>query len=232
MKRFNVVLPKSDGGIEVYPMKEWLRQHPDHLPHGLPATSSTSHQLRDGLKKLGWTVQDSDTEVRLMMPDRLGQGHIVDDVLGEVDAEDEQSNTAEASFQLEYQLRDFIAQNLHVVSVNEQRLSLYVDPTGRDGIEFHTPVGLIDILAVNELGAFFVFELKRASSPDHAIGQVARYMGWVKQTIGKGKEVHGAIVARSISDRLRYAVSVVPNVSLFEYEVKFHLRPAHEFLQP
>jgi hypothetical protein len=155
-----------------------------------------------------------------MLPERSGQSGLIREIIGGEDADDEQTNPAEASFQLEYQLRDFIAQNLHVVSVNKQRLSLYVDPTGRDGIEFRTPVGLIDILAVNELGEFFVFELKRASSPDHAIGQVARYMGWVKQTIGKGRDVHGVIVARSINNRLRYAVSVVPNVSLFEYQVK------------
>lgn len=32
MKRFNVVIPRDDGGVEIYPMKEWLRQHPEHAP--------------------------------------------------------------------------------------------------------------------------------------------------------------------------------------------------------
>jgi RecB family endonuclease NucS len=73
-----------------------------------------------------------------------------------------------------------------------------------------------------------VFELKRARCPDHAIGQLTRYMGWVRQTIGKDHEVHGIIVAKEISDSLRYAVFVVPNVSLFEYEVEFHLKPAND----
>lgn len=35
-------------------------------------------------------------------------------------------------------------------------------------------------------------------------------------------------VAKEVSDALRYAVSVVPNFSLFEYEVEFTLRPAHD----
>jgi RecB family endonuclease NucS len=70
--------------------------------------------------------------------------------------------------------------------------------------------------------------LKRARSPDYAIGQLSRYMGWVHQTIGKGREVNGVIVAKEIGDGLRYAVSVVPNVSLFEYEVEFHLKPVEE----
>ena len=73
------------------------------------------------------------------------------------------------------------------------------------------------------------FGLKRGSTPDQAIGQLARYMGWVKQTIGRDRDAHGVIVAKSIGDRLRYAVSIIPNVSLFAYEVNFHLRPAHEF---
>lgn len=53
MKHFNVVIPRNDGGVEVHPMKEWLRQHPEHIPPGLSATSSTSHQLRNALTKLG-----------------------------------------------------------------------------------------------------------------------------------------------------------------------------------
>ena len=56
-------------------------------------------------------------------------------------------------------------------------------------------------------------------------------MGWVKHTIGKEHEVNGVIVAKEISDRLRYAVCMVPNVSLFEYEVEFHLNPANKIPQ-
>jgi hypothetical protein len=47
--RYNVVIAKGDGGVEIYPMKEWLRQHPDSIPAGLDATDSTSQQLRNGL---------------------------------------------------------------------------------------------------------------------------------------------------------------------------------------
>jgi RecB family endonuclease NucS len=81
---------------------------------------------------------------------------------------------------------------------------------------------------VDDRESFFVFELKRANSSDRAIGQLARYLGWVQQTIGKGHEVFGVIVAKSISENLRYAASVVPKVYLFEYEVEFHLKPAHD----
>ena len=228
MKRFNIVVPKEDGGFELYSMKQWLRQNPQYLPAGMDATSSTSHQLRNALKRAGWSVQETPNEERLVLPGATAAA--VDIVFGDEAESDftpeETPDAREASFGLEFQLRDFIAQNLHVLNVRGQKLRLYVDPTGRDGIEFPTAVGPIDILAVDNLGNFFVFELKRARSPDHAIGQLARYMGWVKQTIGREKEVNGIIVAKAISEALRYAITVVPNVDLFEYEVEFHLRPA------
>ena len=222
MKRFIIVVPKEDGGVELYAMKEWLRQNPQKLPAGLDATSSTSHQLRNGLRRLGWSVQETASEVRLIPP-----GSQAPEVLG-ADDDSEEAETPEAAFGLEYQLRDFIAQNIGAIDVKGKKLKLYVDPTGRDGIEYPTAVGPIDILAVDDSDNFFVFELKRARSPDRAIGQLTRYMGWVRQTIGKDRQVSGIIVAKEISDSLRYAVSVVPNVSLFEYEVEFRLRPAQE----
>ena len=221
MKNFNIVVPNDDGGVELYPMKEWLRQYPQYIPPGLDARSSTSHQLRNGLRRTGWSVQETLSEVRLIMP---GAGASAVDALFSEENDSEESQPAEASFGLEFQLRDFIAQNMNTIDVHGKRLCIYVDPTGRDGIEYPTAVGPIDILAVDSSGAFFVFELKRARSPDHAMGQLTRYMGWVKQTIGKDLMVSGIIVAKEISKSLRYAVSAVPNVSLFEYSVEFHLK--------
>jgi RecB family endonuclease NucS len=117
---------------------------------------------------------------------------------------------------------------MNAIDVGGRRLRLYIDPTGREGIEYPTEVGLIDILATDESGSFFVFELKRASSPDRAVGQLARYMGWVKHTIGKDLAVNGVIVAKNITEKLKFAALVVPNVHLFQYEVEFHLKHAQE----
>lgn len=132
----------------------------------------------------------------------------------------------EHAFGLEYQLRDFLAQNIEKREINGTCLRVFVDPGGRDGIEYPSGIGPIDILAVDDHGNFTVFELKRARTADRAVGQLARYMGWVKHTIGRDKEVFGIIVARSIDERLRYAASVIPGVSLFEYRVEFHLDAA------
>src|SRR3972149_4611500 len=116
VKRFDIVIPREDGGVEIYPMKEWLRQHPQHIPPGLDATMSTSHQLRSGLRRMGWSVQETPTDVRLILPGTPGAAAMVETVLGE-EAEIDQIEAPDASFGLESQLRDFIAQNLGVVEV-------------------------------------------------------------------------------------------------------------------
>ncbi|MFP5444331.1 MAG: endonuclease NucS domain-containing protein [Betaproteobacteria bacterium] len=230
MKKFVVVTSTQDGGVELHAMKEWLRQHQDQVPAGHDATLSTSHQLRLALKKNGWVDQDTGTEIRLIHPGTANSASI-ESVLGQDGSEDAvmggSEDVGDASFALEHQLRDFIAQNIESIPVNGRRLRLYVDATGKDGVEFSTAVGSIDILAVDkETNALVVFELKRGRTPDHVIGPIARYMGWLKSTITKDVEVRGVIVAKQIAQNLRYAIKAVPNVSLFEYEVSFTLRAA------
>jgi hypothetical protein len=229
MARYNVVIPLPDGGVEVRPMKEWLRANPKWIPAGIHPTDHTSQQIRGALKKQGWTVQASPNEFRLIPPGTdLAQ-------LPPVFAEEQETEEAEgspsgedsAAFQFEAQLRDFIAQNLGTIDVSGQKLKLYVDEQQRDGVEYPTAVGPIDILAVDGSGGFYVFELKRARSPDKAIGQLARYMGWLRLQYPT-RPVHGVIVAREITQNLRYSIAVFPNVSLFEYEVEFTLRRAEE----
>lgn len=226
VQRHIIVLPSDDGGIQIHPMKAYLRDHPDILP-GWDPDNNNSHQLRVALKAKGWNRQDTPTEIRLLSPN-ISLSKVIE-VLGETDDGDTGSpEESESAFSLEFQLRDFLATNLETIKVAGKLLKIYVDPTGVDGIEFATPVGRIDILATDQDGNFFVFELKRANSPDRALGQLARYMGWVKKTIGRDRNVAGVIVAKTISQNLRYAASVVPNVSLFEYKIEFQLNSAHE----
>jgi len=83
------------------------------------------------------------------------------------------------SFALESQLRDFLIARLPQMSIGGTSLRLYRDAGGRSGREYPTDVGPIDILAVDPSGGFMVIELKLDRGPDRALGQLARYMGWV-----------------------------------------------------
>ncbi len=126
-------------------------------------------------------------------------------------------------FPLEAHLRDFIAANIGNLKLLGQKLRLYSDDLGRNGIEYPTDVGPIDVLAVDADGGFVVFELKLSKGPDRTVGQVLRYMGWVTKHLAAGKRVTGVIVAHEVDEKLKYAVSVVPNIVVFEYKVQFEL---------
>jgi endonuclease len=229
VQRHLVVVPQEDNGVGLYPLKTWLREHRSEMPPELDPDSLTSHQLRGRLLRLGWTMQETPEEVRLIKPG--SQGAVID-ALEHEDNQQEDDELNDHSFSLEAHLRDFLVENLESLSINGKRLRLYVSPDGKKGVEYTTGVGRIDILAVDDEGAFYVFELKLATSPDYAVGQVARYMGWLMRNMAGSKQVFGVIVARKIDEKLRYAISVVPKVFLFEYAVKFQLSPAHEVNAP
>ncbi|HEM7873890.1 TPA: DUF91 domain-containing protein [Burkholderia contaminans] len=223
-RRFLVVQAKPGGGVELFPMRAWCANHPDEMPPGLNIKLVNSHRVRDELRRIGWKVEEQSTQVLMFPPGFIDDGRI-QETLGTDDAPDDDEDIRETAFELEAQLQDFIAYNIQSIPINDKRLTLYVDPTsGSKGIEFQTPVGRIDVLATDADGGFVVFELKRGRAPDQAIGQLARYMGWLKKTIARDREVHGVIVAREINETLTYSVAAMPNVSLYEYKVKFDLK--------
>ena len=161
--------------------------------------------------------------------ERALNGEIDEDEASGDAVSDDNGNPLEndlAAFALEAHLRDFIIENLSQIAVSGTKLQLYVNSDGRSGKEYPTDVGPIDILAVDSSGSFFVFELKLDRGPDRALGQLARYMGWVKTHLAGDRETRGVVVARSIDEKLRYAACVIPNVTLLEYEIQFKLRDA------
>jgi hypothetical protein len=55
------------------------------------------------------------------------------------------------------------------------------------------------------------------------MGQLLRYMGWVKHNLANGKKVRGIIVASEITEDLVLAASLVPDVALYQYELALKL---------
>lgn len=128
-------------------------------------------------------------------------------------------------FALESHLRDYLAKNLPTLPGHTAPLQLYVDAGGRDGVEYQTDVGPIDLLAIDSEQNFVVLELKLRDGPDRALGQILRYMGWVKTHKANGKNVNGIILASQITEKLKYAATQVPQVGLMEYRLAMTLKP-------
>jgi hypothetical protein len=223
-RKFLIVTKSPSGTIELHSMKDWLRKHPEEMPPGFTPLHKTSHQLRNELRRMGWIINESDDEVRLMRPDIAEDADAVS-ALDEASTEIEEEE--EFAFSLEKHLQDFIAYNLATLPVAQKRLRLYGNPERREGVEYPTAVGPIDILATDGEGNFVVFELKLGRGPDKTMGQLLRYMGWVKKNLAQDREVYGVIVAKDIDEKLRFAALLVPNVSLLEYEIDFRLKTAN-----
>lgn len=69
-------------------------------------------------------------------------------------------------------------------------------------------VGRSDLICVDGRGDLVVVELKRGMASDEAIGQVLRYMGWMRENVAvQGQQVHGCIVAGDYDEQLRLAAS-------------------------
>jgi endonuclease NucS-like protein len=125
-----------------------------------------------------------------------------------------------AAFAAEAHLQDYLVQHLGDV---EPGLTLFTDDDGVSGVEYSTPIGRIDILAEDEDGGLVVLELKVGQSPDKAAGQILRYKNWVHLNMASGQRTRGIIIARHISDKLKYAIASDPDISAREYEISMTL---------
>jgi RecB family endonuclease NucS len=124
-------------------------------------------------------------------------------------------------FAAEAHLRDFLAGNLDLI---EHGLELFTDDNGNAGVEYVIAIGRIDILAIDSDGNFLVVELKVGKGPDDVCGQIMRYVSWVKRHLAKGKKVRGIIIAKSISDKIRYALADLENIEAHEYNMNISLK--------
>jgi hypothetical protein len=182
---------------------------------------STGYKYRRGEVELYDPEKHGTWEIR---KDEYGKLTVAQSGLEETEEDEHVEEDQELLFPVESHLRDFIANNIDAITVNGQKLKLYVDEEGRDGVEYPTDVGQIDILATDEGGNFVVFELKLSRGADKAIGQISRYMGWIKLNLAYDKGVKGVIVAKNVDEKLKYASSIIPDISLFEYELNFKIQ--------
>ena len=103
-------------------------------------------------------------------------------------------------------------------------MKLYEDEDGQfTGVEFPAGQRYIDILAVGTDGDYVVIETKVSRAYDRVVGQILRYMGWIKENLAGEASIRGIIVASEISEDLILAASFAENIRLVEYEISFSL---------
>ena len=129
-----------------------------------------------------------------------------------------------SEFVLEKYLEDFIVSNFDTIF--KGHLRLFEDAEGNDGQQYATDIGSIDILATEaKTTAFVVIELKKGRPSDRVVGQILRYMGWVKMNLcSNGQMVKGLVICRDHDPKLTYALEMTNNIDVRYYSVSFQLR--------
>ncbi|WP_298929663.1 endonuclease NucS domain-containing protein [uncultured Ramlibacter sp.] len=131
------------------------------------------------------------------------------------EADDGEAPPGSSEFLLERDLQRYLAENLECI---EMGLKLY-DVDEVRGLEFDAGGGRrIDILATDAAGSLVVLELKVSKGYDRVVGQLLRYVNWVRQNLAEpGQRVRGMIVCRTMTEDLRLACADIKNIELFEY---------------
>lgn len=128
------------------------------------------------------------------------------------------------AFALEKHLEEFLVANWKRTEFGK-KYDLFRDEDGQIGEQYPTDTGPLDLLAVSrDKKELLVVELKRGRTSDVVVGQILRYMGYVKDMLcEEGQTVRGAIVALEDDQRIRRALSMVDNVSFYRYKIDFRL---------
>ena len=128
------------------------------------------------------------------------------------------------AFPLEKHLEDFLVANWKQTELG-QNYDIYEEDGECIGQQYSTDTGPIDILAISkDKRELLVVELKKGKASDVVVGQILRYMGYVTQELTEdGQKVKGVIIAQDDDQKLKLALSVVPNIAFYRYQVSFKL---------
>lgn len=128
------------------------------------------------------------------------------------------------AFAMEKHLEDFLVHNWAQTELSKD-FDIYEEDSERVGQQYPTDTGPIDILAISkDKKRLLVVELKKGRASDVVVGQALRYMGFVQDELAEdGQSVSGAIIALEDDQKIRRALSMVPNIDFYRYQVSFRL---------
>lgn len=196
----------------------------ENLPHRrkvnwLPvsiARSAMSEALRNSTGAIGTSSQITDhaNEIEAFLTGHQAISIIASDPVIE----------DPVAFAMEKHLEAFLVANWSQTELSKT-YSIFEEDGELVGQQYATDAGPIDILAVSKDNKkLLVIELKRGRVSDVVVGQILRYMGYIKEQIAaKGQTVEGVIIALEDDQKLRWALAAVDNISFYRYQVNFKL---------
>jgi restriction system protein len=127
-------------------------------------------------------------------------------------------------FALEKHLEDFLVQNWKSTELGKT-YDIYEEEGEMVGQQYPSDTGPIDILAISkDKKELLVVELKKGRVSDTVVGQIQRYMGYVKDELAEPNQVvRGVIIAFEDDIRIHRALSVAQNIEFYTYKIQFKL---------
>ena len=128
------------------------------------------------------------------------------------------------NFGMEKHLEDFLITNWDKTEIGKSYDLIY-EEGDLVSQQFPTDVGPIDILAKHKNDdSYLVIELKKGRSSDSVVGQILRYIAWVRKELANGKDVRGLVVVPEVDKKLELSLSDQKNIGLMTYKIDFKLR--------
>lgn len=220
-----VIAPDGKGNYRGGVVSGPYRYVPDSdLPHQRPVNWDTATFSRSSMSdELQGSTRSTHTAVQLATygteVDRLRSGQAPEvEIIGGEPIE----NPME--FAVEKHLEEFLVANWTQTTLGAEYDILELDGE-QIGQQYQSDTGPIDILALSKDGStYLVVELKKGRASDQVVGQILRYMGFVKASLAdETQEVRGAIVALADDKKFVNALAMVPSVSFYRYRVDFKL---------
>ena len=129
-----------------------------------------------------------------------------------------------ATFAMEQHLEAFLVANWDQ-TILAKEFAIYEEDGEPVGQQYATDAGPIDVLAISrDKKRLLVVELKRGRATDVVVGQVLRYMGYIKEQVAEPDQtVEGVIIAHEDDKKLRWALASVPSIAFYRYQISFKL---------
>ena len=129
-----------------------------------------------------------------------------------------------AEFAMEKHLEDFLIKNWKNTPLGAE-YDVYEEDGEVIGQQYPTDTGPIDILAISkDRSVLLVIELKKGRASDCVVGQIQRYMGYIKEEVAEVNQVvKGVIIGLEIDPRLKRALAVTHNIEFYRYQIDFKL---------
>ena len=127
-------------------------------------------------------------------------------------------------FALEKHLEEFLVKNWKNTILGKE-YDIYEIDGEVIGQQFQSDTGPLDILAISkDKKTLLVVELKKGRVSDNVVGQIQRYMGFVKEELAEPHQtVKGIIIGLDDDIRIKRALAVTTNIEFFKYKVNFQL---------